>query len=213
MSNPNPAADSETQISDLNSRANLEKLVEELGEFPERRDDIIGRIREVFQQEKAILILDMSGFTRTTQKGKVIDFLLMIHQMRALALPIVEEHGGILNNAHADNLTCVLDTVDAALESAKLIQTRLEAVNIVLPAERELYASIGIGYGEVLNIHNEAIFGNEVNLASKLGEDVAERSEILLTPSAHEQVTGDYKFRESSVSISGLQIGYYVLES
>lgn len=49
-----------------------------------------------------------------------------------------------------------------------------------VPNTREsLDAAVGIGFGRILNIESRDIFGDEVNLACKLGEDIAERSEIL----------------------------------
>src|SRR3546814_5507363 len=48
-------------LADLNSRANLTRLLDELGERPEQEAEIRGRIEEIFSQHRAILILDMSG--------------------------------------------------------------------------------------------------------------------------------------------------------
>jgi adenylate cyclase len=201
---------SEQAVADLNSRANLTKLLDELGEYPEHPDDIEGRIKEIFEQEKAILILDMSGFTRTTHRSGIIRFLLMIHQMQGLALPSVEEHNGLFVNAFADNLTCLFDSVEEAVAASTEIAGRLKSANVVLPADRELYVSVGIGYGSILNVANEAIYGGEVNLASKLGEDIAELGEVLLTTNAHEQIkASDIECTEHSISISGLDVTYY----
>ena len=72
----------------------------------------------------------------------------------------------------------------------------------------------GIGFGNILNIGDEDLFGNEVNLASKLGEDVAERGEILLTAAARAQLhEADIPIREETVSISGLDVTYYKIQS
>ena len=43
--------------------------------------------------------------------------------------------------------------------------------------------SYGIGYGDMLDLDDD-MFGLEVNLASKIGEDLARPGEALLTPSA-----------------------------
>lgn len=55
--------------------------------------------------------------------------------------------------------------------------------NHPLPPNQRLRFSYGIGYGEVLNLEHD-LFGLEVNLASKLGEDLAEPGDVLLTPAA-----------------------------
>lgn len=187
-------------------------FLDELGEHPERLDDITERIRDVFEQERAVLILDMSGFTRATRQGNIISFLLSINQMQRLALPVVENHGGILVKAEHDNLTCLFDTVEDAIEAADDIRTRLESANVILPEDKELYAAVGIGFGPILNVENEDIYGNEVNLASKLGEDIGDLGDILLTRNAFDQVSdGNIKCEQRSISISGLELKYYAV--
>ena len=199
-------------IGELNTRANLMKLLDELGEHPELIEEITAKIEDAFEQERALLILDMTGFTRATQQGNIISFLLSINQMQRLAVPVVEEHGGILVRAEHDNLTCLFDTVADAISASREIRNRLASANVILPSDKELYASIGIGYGPVLNVENHAIYGNEVNLASKLGEDIGDLGDVLLTPGAYAQLDDDtVKCEERSVSLSGLELKYYAV--
>jgi len=153
----------------------------------------------------------MSGFSRTTQAHGVVSFLLMIHQMRLLALPVVDKHGGKLIKAEADNLYCLFDDVAPAVAAARDITARLETVNVLLPAGRRLYASVGIGYGAILATGDEDLFGDEVNLASKLGEDVADGGTVLLTDAARGRLPSDAPAREERVSISGLTLVYHTL--
>jgi class 3 adenylate cyclase len=203
----------ETPIPEMNSRDNLMKLLDELGEHPERIDEITQRIEEIFQQERTIMVLDMSGFTRATQQGNIISFLLSINQMQRLVVPVVKENDGLLVNAEHDNLTCLFDRVEDAILASRDITERLGSANVILPSDKELYCSIGIGYGSILNVANEAIYGNEVNLASKLGEDIGNLGDVLLTPDARAQVAADsFGFEERKVSISGLELSYFALE-
>ncbi|MFN2593658.1 MAG: adenylate/guanylate cyclase domain-containing protein [Actinomycetota bacterium] len=199
-------------VADLNSRANLTRLLDELGEHPEQADEIKARIDEVFKQERAIFILDMSGFTRTTQRAGILPFLLMIHQMQKLCLPVVEKHGGVLINTFADNLTCLFDDVPPAVDASRELTTNLLAANVVLPQEKELYVSIGIGWGRILNVANQAIYGTQVNLASKLGEDIAELGEILLTDKAYERIkNASIPAEERLVTVSGIELPHYAI--
>jgi class 3 adenylate cyclase len=203
----------ETPITEMNSRDNLMTLLDELGEHPERIDEITTRIEEIFQQDRTIMVLDMSGFTRATQQGNIISFLLSINQMQRLVVPVVKENDGLLVNAEHDNLTCLFDHVEDAILASRDITERLGSANVILPSDKELYCSIGIGYGSILNVANEAIYGNEVNLASKLGEDIGNLGDVLLTPDAHAQVVDDsFGFEERKVSISGLELSYFALE-
>lgn len=202
----------EVPVADLNSRDNLMKLLDELGEHPERIDDITERIEAIFEQERTIMVLDMSGFTRATQQGNIISFLLSINQMQRLVTPVVEENSGLVLRAEHDNLTCLFDRVEDAIEASREVSRRLESANVILPSDKELYASIGIGHGKILNIGNEAIYGNEVNLASKLGEDIGNLGDVLLTANAYDQVSGlDIKCEERQVSVSGLDFNYYAV--
>jgi hypothetical protein len=58
----------------------------------------------------------------------------------------------------------------------------------------------------------EDLFGDEVNLASKLGEDLAQRSEVLLTAAAQAQAAAaGIETREAGASISGLPLVYHRL--
>jgi class 3 adenylate cyclase len=209
----NRVSDNNESVARHNSRANLERLLGEINAEPERRDEIAREIESVFGQDKAVFVLDMSGFSRTTRQHGIISFLLMIHQMKLVAVPSIEKHSGLLVKAEADNLFCLFDTAEDAVRAAADIIQRLDAVNTLLPDERCLYASIGIGYGRILNVGDEDLFGDEVNLASKLGEDVAERRAVLLTPAARARLQdASVVTREETLSISGLSLSYHVVE-
>jgi len=205
--------DNEKPPDRINSRQALGQLLNDMISFPERRADIAQNIEDTFGQCKAVLTLDMSGFSRTTQQHGIISFLLMIHQMQLICRPCVEQSGGTVIKTDADNLFCLFDTVADAVKASQEIITRLNAVNMVLPADRQLYVAFGIGYGKILNVGDEDIFGDEMNLACKLGEDIAERGEILLTPAAMAELNGSgINMREGQISISGIHLNYYYVE-
>ncbi|HEU0178484.1 MAG TPA: adenylate/guanylate cyclase domain-containing protein [Blastocatellia bacterium] len=207
------SSDNEKSLEQVNSRQALGQLLNDMISFPERRAEIARNIEDTFGQSKAVLTLDMSGFSRTTQQHGIISFLLMIHQMQLICSPCIEQCGGKVIKTDADNLFCLFDTVADAVKASQEIITRLNAVNVVLPAERQLYVAFGIGYGKILNIGDEDIFGDEMNLACKLGEDIAEKGEILLTPAANAELNGSgVAMREGSISISGMHLNYYYVE-
>ena len=197
-----------------NSRARLDAMLEDMLNRPEHRDEIEEEIEGMFTQRKALMVLDMSGFSRTTKDRGIVAFLLMIHQMQLLSVPCVEQNNGVVIKKEADNLFCLFDEVADAVAASREITARLKAANVVLPKDMELYVSIGIGYGAILNIENEDVWGNEVNLASKLGEDIAELGHVLLTPEAKAKLEGtEYSFSERELSISGLDLTFYELEA
>ncbi|MDQ3941343.1 MAG: adenylate/guanylate cyclase domain-containing protein [Actinomycetota bacterium] len=193
-----------------NSRERLDAMLEDMLDRPEHRDEIEEEIEGTFTQRKTVMCLDMSGFSRTTKDRGIVAFLLMIHQMQLLAVPVVERHNGVVIKKEADNLFCLFDEVLDAVKASREIATSLKTANVVLPKDMELYVSIGIGYGPILNIENEDVWGNEVNLSSKLGEDIAELGEILLTTEARAQVDDpSLNFIERNISISGLDVTFY----
>ena len=107
----------------------------------------------------------------------------------------------------ADNVFAIFAEVKAAVETAMDINRRLSAANTMLPDEMDMHGKFGIGYGEVLVVEESDIFGSEVNLASKLGEDLARREEILLTEAAFGNLeTGFTEFEEIEMSVSGLKL-------
>ena|SRR5437762_1824521 len=196
-----------------NTQANLERLLNQMIEEPHRRPELTRELEEIFGQDKAVMILDMSGFSRTTHRDGIVPFLFMIHQMRLVVCPCVQEEGGLLLKAEADNLFCLFDKVADAVRASLKITRHLGTANRLLPEDHRLYVSIGIGYGRILNIEDRDLFGDEVNLASKLGEDVAQLGDILLTAAAYAQAheTG-IECREQVLSISGLELPYYAVQ-
>jgi class 3 adenylate cyclase len=179
---------------------------------PERRKELEDEILRVFSMPKAVLVLDMSGFSRTTHERGIVTFLLMIFQTRRLCMPCITKHNGTLVKAEADNLFCLFDETADAIAAAREIQERLATANCVLPDDRCLYASIGIGYGPTLYVGEEDLFGDQVNLASKLGEDIGESGDILLTAAAAAKVPEEMaRATKKELSISGLALAYWKL--
>lgn len=200
-------------MSNPNTRAELTRLLQERNEHPEKAAALDRQIQETFEQTCAVLVLDMSGFSRLTIRYGIIHFLAMVHRMAAIAVPTVEDHQGRVFKQEADNLFAMFPTVSLAVEAAIDILRRFDAVNSILPDEQDLYAGIGIGYGDMLVIGDEDIYGKEMNLASKLGEDLARRGEVLLTEKAFAQISEPADlWEELNLSISGLDLVVYKLK-
>src|SRR5947207_8897321 len=78
-------------------------LLADMIQFPERRVELEQEILHTFSVPKAVLVLDMSGFSRTTRMHGIVSFLLMIFQTRRLCEPPIAKFHGILVKAEADN--------------------------------------------------------------------------------------------------------------
>jgi adenylate cyclase len=189
------------------TKKRLEQFLQERNEHPERAAEIDARIHEIFGETLAVFVMDMSGFSRQTIRRGIIFFLAQIHRMHSIATPVIESHGGEIIKYEADNVFAVFPDVEQAVDAAVDLDRSLELVDTMLPDECDMHGEFGIGYGEVLVVENEDLYGSEVNLASKLGEDLAQRGEILLTESAYARVDpARRKYEQLSMSISGLDL-------
>lgn len=193
-------------------RTYFKRLLADRNQQPDRVAEIDALIRETFEQRVAILVLDMSGFSRLTIAHGIIHYLAMIEQMDVSARPAVTGNHGRVIKQEADNLFAVFDTPADAVEAALDIFRAFGAVNSVVPDSRDLYGSVGIGFGDTLVIGDEDMFGSEMNLASKLGEDLADRTEILLTEAAYAALPHDrYICAPRSYEIGGFVLNCQAL--
>jgi class 3 adenylate cyclase len=190
----------------------LKRLLAERNQSPDRVAEIDALIREAFERRVAILVLDMSGFSRLTIEYGIIHYLAMIEQMDTSSRPAVTGNRGVVIKQEADNLFAIFDDPADAVEGALDIFRAFEVVNAVVPDNRDLYGSIGIGYGDTLVIGEDDMFGSEMNLASKLGEDLAERSEIVLTSAAYSALQHNrYVFEPRTYNVSGVRLDAFAL--
>jgi len=195
------------------SREMLERLLAERNEHPERLTEIDRRIWETFGETRAVWVLDMCGFSRLTMRYGITHFLAMIQRLHALVRPIIAEEEGVVVKTEADNVFAVFDDVGPAVAAARRVQSELATANVFLPEDWDLHASIGIGYGEILMIGDDDFFGNELNIASKLGEDVAGPGEVYLTEAAHARLVaaGDVAAERREIPISAMVVIAHLL--
>ena len=191
----------------------LNQLLSERNQHAERAADIDRQILRLFEQRVAILAMDMCGFTQLTMAHGIIHFLAMIRQMEEVARPAISGNGGRVIKQEADDIFAVFTEPVRALEAALDILRGFGAINKVLPPERHLHGSIGIGFGDTLVIGDEDMFGSEMNLACKLGEDIAERDEILMTPAAYTALpAGHYVLKPVHFALGEMDVHCYRYE-
>jgi class 3 adenylate cyclase len=188
--------------------AALARLLDERNEHPESLADIDARIWRQFGHTRAVLVLDMCGFSRLTMHYGITHFLAMIRRLAVIVRPVIAAAGGRVVKTEADNVFATFEDVPAAVEAAQHIQASLDAANTFLPADWDLHAGIGIGYGPLLVIGGADMYGSEMNVACKLGEDVAGRGEILVSAAARARLGDDVASRltEIGVRLSGVSL-------
>ena len=177
--------DPKSPSADRSGHALLREMLRRRNQSPERTAEIDREINATFQRRLAVLVLDMCGFSRLTAKHGPLFYLSMIVQMEEAATPAVLNNAGRVIKQEADNFFAVFERPAQALEAALDIFVAFRAVNSVVPDDRDITASVGIGFGDLLDTGDD-VFGDEMNSACRLGEDLACRDEILLTPAAAE---------------------------
>jgi class 3 adenylate cyclase len=193
----------------VDDAAELARLLDARNEHPESLAEIDGEIWRRFGRTGAVLVLDMCGFSRLTMRYGITHFLAMIRRLGIIVRPVIAAAGGRVVKAEADNLFATFDDVPQALAAARAIHRSLDTANSFLPEDWDLHAGIGIGYGPLLLIGAHDLFGSEMNLASKLGEDVAGRGEILLSAAARARVASETDVTQIALQVSGLTLQAY----
>jgi adenylate cyclase len=94
------------------------------------------------------------------------------------------------------------------------MQHAFRAANVLTSEDLDIHISCGIDYGKILLIGQEDCFGDPVNRASKIGEDLATAGEILITKEAMQMIPQEAGItaREMNVSISGVTIPAYLID-
>ena len=173
---------------------------------PEARKKLEDIIWENYGTENTVLALDMFGFSLLTRKYGIVHYLSMIRRMQLTVEPIINGHGGRVIKFEADNCFALLPNPLSAARAAITIQHALAASNLLTADELDIQVSIGIDYGKMLIVNGEDIFGDAVNRACKLGEDIGTAGEILITREAMYLIPdeGAIQGKPIEVSIGGL---------
>ncbi len=156
-----------------------------------------------FGLDACVLALDMSGFSRTVHATGIVSYLARIRRMQQLSSPLVLAHGGEVVKYTADNLMAVFSDAGNALQAAKAI--RHACISLPEPLE----VSMGLDIGRVVYFAHTDCFGDPVNVAFKLAEDIAGNGEILASSAVF--VSAGHAAPASGWSesdISGLDIAY-----
>lgn len=162
----------------------LEKLIAERLQPGADKEKIDRRIWRLFGETWAVMYTDLAGFSRNVAEFGIIHFLQTIYESHRLLVPIIERENGILLKTEGDSLIVMFRNVNDALRAGLAMQARTQAHNQTRIDTEKVLLCMGIGCGEVLRIGDADIFGAEVNAASKLGEDIAQAGDILLTGAA-----------------------------
>jgi class 3 adenylate cyclase len=183
-------------------------------EVVNERHTIEKALWDEYGAEYAVFVLDMSGFSLLTRKYGIVHYLSMVRRMQLTTKPIVKSYGGSMIKYEADNCFAVFPDPLAAVNAAIAMQHAFRAANLLTSDDLDIHIACGIDYGKLLIIGHEDCFGDPVNRASKMGEDLACSGEILVTKEAMQMIpaSAGIMAREMNVSISGITIPAYMIE-
>lgn len=139
--------------------------------------------RELWQRfgaQRAVMFTDLCGFSRRSAEFGITHFLQLIREVNRLTAPIIGRYGGRILKECGDSALVVFQDADDGLACSIAMQHACQAESAGRPLEEQLLLCIGLGFGAVLCPGHD-VWGTEVNAASKLGEDMACRDEILVT--------------------------------
>ncbi|MDH4108665.1 MAG: adenylate/guanylate cyclase domain-containing protein [Gammaproteobacteria bacterium] len=165
-----------------------------------------------YRRTRAILVLDMTGFTATAMNTGELASLLRIFDAQKVCLPVLTRAGASFVRCFADNLVALFDRPDPAADAALEIQRRIALFNATpLASADPARCCIGIGFGPVYAIGPNLAQGDEMNRASKLGEDIARGGEVLLTEKAAAALRARSDLRIEPQSVDDAQFSFFRL--
>ena len=177
----------------------------------ENRKSMDREIWAEFGAKHSVLILDMSGFSKLAQRHGIVHYLAMVRRMQITAQPVIEGFGGTVVKFEADDCFAVFPSTRDAILASVALNHAYDVANLETPDLLDIQIACGIDHGDVLLINGVDFFGNAVNRACKLGEDLAHPGEILVAKSAVETIKKELEYQLDPVnfSISGLEIEAY----
>lgn len=165
------------------SEDRLEKLIQERLKPGADKSKIDARIWDLFGEEWAVMFTDLSGFSRGVAEFGIIHFLQIIYESERLFIPLIEENDGILLKMEGDSMMVIFRNVTKAIECSISMQRILVDYNKDKADTEKILLCVGLGFGKMLRIGDRDVYGAEVNASSKLGEDIAQAWQILVTDS------------------------------
>lgn len=144
-----------------------------------------------YTHRRAILALDMTGLTSSAINIGELESLLRILDAQRVCIPVLRDFGADLVRCFADDIVALFESPDSALDAALEIHRRVDYFGrSSLASADPTECCVGIGYGDVFAIGPNLAQGDEMNRASKLGEDIARASETLLTEQTFKALKG-----------------------
>lgn len=146
---------------------------------------------EKYHHERAILSMDMTGYTTTAIRHGELQSFLRIMDAQRVVIPVLQEFGAELIRCFADDIVALFHEPNAAIDAAFEAHHRIKLFNASpLASQNPTQCCAGIGFGQAYAIGPNLAQGDEMNQASKLGEDIARANETLITERTYAAIVG-----------------------
>src|SRR5262245_40987512 len=133
----------------------------------------------------AILVADIAGYSRLMAEDEAATVAtLKGHQ--AVVLPLVEAHGGRIQDTAGDGILAEFRSVQQAVECAIAIQRTMAERNVGVPPARQMRFRIGVNLGDVMYDGTRA-YGDGLNVAARV-QALADPGGICVTALVREEV-------------------------
>ena len=176
-------------------QSRLNKLLSQRAAAGSDRDAIDAQIWDLYGERWAVMFTDLAGFSRHVASFGVTHFLQVIYESFRIQIPIIEAHSGLLLKVEGDSMMVLFRRPQLALKCAVAMQQANTTYNRDRDDAEKLLLSIGLGYGDVLKFGDQDVYGSEVNVACKLGEDLGRHWCIQCSADFHAAVKDDSPFK------------------
>jgi class 3 adenylate cyclase len=207
----------ESEAMKISSTSTLLEALDTRGTTEEARKKFDTEVWNQCGQYGAILVTDLTGFTKSTKRYGILQFLSVFRRFQKICGPKLSENGGELLKQEADDLFGVFPHSFQAITAAKQMLENVRELNKSLAPEDQMGLSVGIDYGHFLRLSDDA-YGDPVNVAFKLGEDIAATGEIRVGKEGYEEAEKSGSFPPGlntegpvTTSKSGASMEHYIL--
>ncbi|MFE1602643.1 adenylate/guanylate cyclase domain-containing protein [Methylobacterium sp. ID0610] len=137
----------------------------------------------------AILAADMVGYSQHMCRDETGTILKLRSLRRNLLYPSTRHHGGRVIKSSGDGVLVEFSSTRHAVNCAIEMQRSLLASNKYIDEDQRVFFRMGIGVGDVTVDDDGDIYGNSVNVASRL-ENIAPNGGICISQAALDQIRG-----------------------
>jgi TolB-like protein/class 3 adenylate cyclase len=133
----------------------------------------------------AILVADIAGYSRLMAEDEAATVAtLKGHQ--AIVLPMVEAHGGRIQDTAGDGILAEFRSVQQAMDCAIAIQRTMAERNATVPPARQMRFRIGVNLGDVM-YDGTRVYGDGLNVAARV-QELAAPGEVCVTALVRDEV-------------------------